>query len=173
MQLLYQRRDRLCKRQINIIRRLRVNVDAPAADCIQFLSKTQVNFQTKTSCEAIWVGGGKAQLRGQTACALWFSRSPFVFPCSTVRCRERKKRWRERWAVEGEKAKAGITAQVRTPYCGLTCLPAYSAFFSDNTGSETVRKHEMFPHTCWQISEWLDAEEPPCQRLSASIMLFK
>lgn len=42
---------------------------------------------------------------------------------------------------------AGIIAQVGTPYCGLTCLPAYSAFFSDNAGSYTVRKHEMRSHT--------------------------
>lgn len=49
----------------------------------------------------------------------------------------------------GEKATAGIIAPVGGPHTvGLTCLPAYSAFSSDNAGSPTVRKHEMFSHTC-------------------------
>lgn len=98
----------------------------------------------------------KVKLGGQTSSALWFSRSPFVFPCSTVRCGGRKGQRREWRAVVGEKATAGIIAPVGGPHTvGLTCLPAYSAFSSDNAGSPTVRKHEMFSHTCWErLRRW-------------------
>lgn len=65
---------------------------------------------------------------------------------------------------------AGIIAQVGTPYCGLTCLAAYSAFFSDNAGSYTVRKHEMSSHTCCKTSEKLNVEESRAQRLL--VLLF-
>lgn len=67
---------------------------------------------------------------------------------------------------------AGIIAQVGTPYCGLTCLAAYSAFFSDNAGSYTVRKHEMSSHTCWKTSEKLNVEESPPQKVICFALCF-
>lgn len=67
---------------------------------------------------------------------------------------------------------AGIIAQVRTPYCGVTCLPAYYAFLSDTAGSHKVRKHEMFSHTCWKTSETLSIEKTPSQRLSFSVVFI-
>lgn len=60
----------------------------------------------------------------------------------------------------GEKATAGIIAPVGGPHTvNLTCLPAYSAFSSDNAGSPTVKNHEMFfffPH----VLRGFDGNEP-------------
>lgn len=127
---------------------------------LNFLSKNkhEYSFQTKNTPRG-FLGLKKrgekkikVKLGGQTSSALWFSRSPFVFPCSTVRCGGRKGQRREWRAVVGEKATAGIIAPVGGPHTvGLTCLPAYSAFSSDNAGSPTVKNHEMFFHTCWEV----------------------
>lgn len=106
--------------------------------CFLFLNKKKEKEKKKS----------RYNLEGKQAAPYGFQGLHLFFRVPLSGAEERKEQWREWRAAEGEKAKAGIIARAGTPYCGLTCLPAYSAFFSDNTGSPAVRKHEMFSHTC-------------------------